>query len=57
MAASSIFITAASTEAGSGFRLTQGLAPTSPQDGDIWCKADRTVWIRVGGVTKQFTTS
>jgi len=55
MAASSIFITAASTEAGSGFRLTQGLAPTSPQDGDMWCKTDRTVYIRVGGVTKQFT--
>lgn len=48
---------AASTTARAAMNLTQGVAPTSPNDGDIW-REDNTntgLKIRVNGVTKTFT--
>lgn len=54
-AASSILITAASTSANAGFRITPGVAPTTPVDGDVWVRSgDGRAFLRVGGVTKEF---
>lgn len=43
----------AGTTARSSLRITPGVAPTSPQDGDEWVTATAK-YIRIGGVTKEF---
>lgn len=44
----------ASTTTNAGFRLRSGVAPTSPNDGDIWYDGTN-LKIRVGGTTKTVT--
>jgi hypothetical protein len=50
---------AAGTTASSALRLVQGVAPSSPVDGDIWREdnTDTGLKIRVNGVTKTITLS
>jgi hypothetical protein len=43
-----------STTAASSLRIRSGVAPTSPNDGDIWFDGT-DIKMRVGGVTKTFT--
>lgn len=45
---------AASTTVRSSFRIRSGVAPSSPNDGDIWYTGT-DIFIRVGGTTKTFT--
>jgi hypothetical protein len=45
---------AASTTTASNINLATGVAPTTPNNGDIWFDGSN-IFIRVGGVTKQFT--
>lgn len=49
-----VIIAPAGTTAVSGFRLTAGVAPTSPVNGDMW-QDGTDLKIRVGGVTKTVT--
>jgi hypothetical protein len=44
----------AGTTARAGFRLTPGVAPTSPVNGDMWCDAT-DVYIRIGATTYTIT--
>lgn len=44
----------ASTTAAASLRIRSGVAPTSPNDGDIW-QDGTDIKIRIGGVTKTFT--
>ncbi len=52
-------ITAASTTSAPAIRLTQGVAPSSPTDGDMWREDNtNTGWkIRINGVTKTVTVA
>lgn len=45
---------AASTTARASLRIRTGVAPTTPNDGDIW-QDGTDIKIRIGGVTKTFT--
>jgi hypothetical protein len=60
VASTSTFINiAASTTANSALRFVQGVAPTSPVDGDMW-REDNTntgLKVRINGVTKTVTVS
>jgi hypothetical protein len=47
-------VVAAGTTAKSPLRITQGVAPTSPVDGDMWTTA-AGLFIRINGVTKTVT--
>lgn len=47
-------ITTAGTSSAAGFRLTEGVAPTSPINGDMW-QDGTNLKIRIGGVTKTVT--
>ena len=44
----------ASTTAAASLRIRSGVAPTAPNDGDIWFDGTN-IFMRVGGVTKTFT--
>jgi hypothetical protein len=59
MDASSKLTVATSTTAGAGFSLnsTLGVAPTSPQQGDIWTLSTGAVFISTASVSQQFITS
>lgn len=46
----------ASTAAAAGVNLSPGVAPTSPQNGDMWCTASG-LFIRLGGVTQSVATT
>ena len=45
---------AASVAANASFRIRSGVAPTTPNDGDIWFD-NTNIYIRVSGTTKTFT--
>lgn len=45
---------AASDASSSSIRVTAGVAPTAPVNGDIWFDGTN-LFMRVGGVTKTFT--
>jgi hypothetical protein len=47
-------VTVASTTSSAGFRLTAGVAPTSPINGEMW-QDGTNLKIRIGGVTKTVT--
>jgi hypothetical protein len=51
---SSKVITAASTTSIASINIPDGVAPTTPADGDIWCVGD-VLYRRIGGVTKSLT--
>lgn len=48
--------TSASTTSRSGLNITSGVAPTSPNDGDVWFDGTN-LKIRIAGVTKTFTVT
>lgn len=47
---------AASTTARSAFRIRSGVAPTTPNDGDIWYDGT-ALKIRIGGITRTVTVT
>jgi hypothetical protein len=49
--------TAASTTAAAGLNIAEGIAPTSPIDGDIWVTAAGAINVRLNGVTVDLTAS
>lgn len=49
-------ITTASIAAAAGFNIGVGVAPTSPNNGDVW-ETSTGIFVRVGGVTYQLSTT
>jgi hypothetical protein len=44
---------AAGTTAVSSMRIAEGVAPSTPVNGDVWVAADHKLYIRLNGVTKE----